>query len=460
MSDIKLQLKSVADLKAIDVVDKLSEGDELQSGKVKIKGKTYNISVIKEGDNQSINVTRQYTGWFASFRNKHCTRATHTALNLSAQLKNVLSSREYATVGNSYHTLLDIAKNDKSERRNLEIADYGLSSNRKLVYDQKVVQAVNNRLAAMNIDKVVNLNMIDTYNALGNIKPDSLRLNNYADTMNKIAKGLEVNEKLFNSPNQPISREQLDSYFKFLSKPENLEKINIPKKLYNYMHQDEPLKAGDKQTGWKAEFKRDPDKALRNFVIKNTNYAFKGNSKQLVDLSLPFIKQYLEVMMIKDQNKRDEKLREYAEADRWLTKKEKKVRQEKIDAIAKKYKATPQQAKIAYEKQHSLREDSKLYRFVDAVICYATFRQTSKLGLEFFRQQKVPVLFQYADYYHKDLEGEGIQKIKEDKFWKDGNLDENDSGSAITHSELRKAERMKAEHGEDFDLKFAHGGKE
>jgi len=458
MSDINLNLKSVADLKAIDVVDKLSEGNELKSGKIKIKGKTYNMSVIKEGAEQSINVTREYTGWFANFRNKHCTKNTHTAINFSRHLKTVLDSREYAVVGNSYHTLLEIAKNDKTNRRNIEVADYGLAPNRKLLSSQKVAQVVNSRLAAMNIQKTVSLNMIDTYNNLGGFTYSSLNINNYADTMQRVENGLKIDNKKFNHLHHTVDKEQLKKYHNFLSKPENLEKINIPKKLYNYLHQDEPLKATDKQTGWKAEFKRNPDEALKNFVIKNTHFAYRGN-KELILKSLPLIKDYVAIMIIKDQQKRDEKLIELAQDERWLDKQEKKKHDEKIKQIIKKYKATPQQAKTAYAKAHSLKEDSKLFRFVNSVICYATFRQTSKLGLEFFRGEKVPVMFQFSDFFQKDLEGEEYQKIEEDKFWNQSKLNEDGAGSAITHSELRKVARMRRENL-DFDVRMVHGGKE
>ena len=78
----------------------------------------------------------------------------------------------------------------------------------------------------------------------------------------------------------------------------------------------------------------------------------------------------------------------------------------------------------------------------DNVLVYATFRQTSKLGLSFFKEEKVPVMFQYADYNGSSLRNNFQKKVDAEDQWKGDNLDIKAGGSAITYSEMRHIERM------------------
>ncbi len=85
-----------------------------------------------------------------------------------------------------------------------------------------------------------------------------------------------------------------------------------------------------------------------------------------------------------------------------------------------------------------------LKNIFDNVLAYSTFRQTSKLGIDFFREQKVPVLFQFSDNKGRSLAGEGKNKIINEDFWKTSKHEGEKpiTGSSITNSELRHVNKI------------------
>ena len=79
------------------------------------------------------------------------------------------------------------------------------------------------------------------------------------------------------------------------------------------------------------------------------------------------------------------------------------------------------------------------------VFTNAMFRRTSKMGLEFFKEQGIPVLFQYADYTGKTMEGRFNSEVKYEAA-KHGLDDVRKSGgSPITYSEMRRAAKISKE---------------
>ena len=91
---------------------------------------------------------------------------------------------------------------------------------------------------------------------------------------------------------------------------------------------------------------------------------------------------------------------------------------------------------------------------------YSTFRQTSKLGIDFFLENNVPVLFQHAAHRHNDLsEKNRMQKIITENFWKEGQLDKDTGGSLITHSELRHANHLLEKYEDESGINYVNGVK-
>lgn len=88
--------------------------------------------------------------------------------------------------------------------------------------------------------------------------------------------------------------------------------------------------------------------------------------------------------------------------------------------------------------------------FRDALLELATtvmrnmvFRQTSKLGLEFFRQEKIPVMFQWSN--HEGVSLADNKNALRNTWWKDpSDSIHNHYGATITHSEMRHVMKMQA----------------
>ena len=214
-----------------------------------------------------------------------------------------------------------------------------------------------------------------------------------------------------------------------------MEKINIPKKLFSYMHQDpNAVDGNEKTTGWKAAFRRNPQEALKQFVLKNLPYG----SGKVTDAEADFLAG---------------KLNKFIE----FYNNGKGTPQQRKDYINHLFKAEKWQLPGSKQTPESLRG------LFENVIIYSTFRQTSKLGIDFFREQNVPVMFQFSDNKGKSLEGEGNARITGENFWKNNESGEN-GGSSITNSELRHINRILAEehldqtHSSQAGIYLAAGG--
>jgi hypothetical protein len=78
----------------------------------------------------------------------------------------------------------------------------------------------------------------------------------------------------------------------------------------------------------------------------------------------------------------------------------------------------------------------------------AFFRQTSKLGLEFFQSRDVPVLFQWTDSKGVDVENAHSQGAphRDQKWWHDQSVPVTGHFAPITFSEMRHTERLAGFH--------------
>lgn len=89
-------------------------------------------------------------------------------------------------------------------------------------------------------------------------------------------------------------------------------------------------------------------------------------------------------------------------------------------------------------------DERRLFNLFRNVLSYAFFRQTSKLGLEFFRNKGTPVMFQFADYAGKSYLGRE-DDLRRPEAWRNGeDTDEfrQTGGSPITNSEMRRAMKI------------------
>ena len=110
---------------------------------------------------------------------------------------------------------------------------------------------------------------------------------------------------------------------------------------------------------------------------------------------------------------------------------------------------------------------ANLYKMFQNVLNSAFFRQTSKIGLDFFRQENTPVMFQISNHegktdtskIHKDsLHIDAIGDAS-DKWWNNISTDEYDPNlytAPITHSELRHVAKVFHD-GKGLNMGFVKG---
>ncbi|MBQ3681462.1 MAG: hypothetical protein II922_00080 [Succinimonas sp.] len=424
MTDITpIKLAVADDIRAGSLAKNLTENENGSlSGKIKIGYKSYTVSVSDTGE---VNVNRKL-GFFGRIfiRNSH----TATAIRLENKIAELLKTNEYAMVRNANTQLKNIISNSGG-KKDIEVANYGLKDNRIVLVSSgiNVDAAQKNK----NVDRV-SFNTIDTYNAMIGIKGANLTSDKYEKTMNAIVSGIKIKD----ADDDGYDKAQVKKWNEFLARPENMAKINIPKKLYNYMHQDPNAVDGNtKTTGWKAAFRKNPDEALKQFVLKNIPYGHGRLSDDETQFLAGKLKEFVEIFNSEGTSEeRHNSLQSFSKSGNW-----------KLSGSEK----TP----------HDLRE------LFENVLVYSTFRQTSKLGINFFREQKVPVMFQFSDNKGNSLEGEGNAKIIGESFWKNSESSDH-GGSSITNSELRHINRILVQenldltHSSEAGIYLAAGGHE
>lgn len=480
MSDnFGIRTNDISKISVMDVINKMqrTDGTLQTSTKVEVNGHTYEFS-LSQGEDGKLRATTnvlQDKGIFNSLKRFFCgvsadERAArmNVANAITQKMASIINDNKYTQITNNLLTFRTIVnKNLAANNTNIDIADYGLDPNRKLVKINNLLDKIRNEYA----DKGVNISFrqIDSYNSANKISPATLCIHphpencgqegNYEDTMNAICSG-ELGDKF--DKYQGIPKDKAEEWHKFLQRPENMKKINIPAKLNEYLHQPADSVV-EKQTGWKAEFKADPDKALKNFILKNLSYDFRDISANELNVLIKDVKRYLDIMNIPDKNERDRKLEEFFDlSNGWRNEKEQEEYEKELQSLRNDYPDSPEEEIIAFANVNNNIGKTRRFLMLNNVFVYSTFRQTSKLGLDFFHEQNIPVMFQFADYKGADLEGRFGDIENEIKNRKDENGNfiriPNKAGSAITRSEMRHAIRMQKRLDLDFDLNLIHGG--
>ena len=427
MYNTDIKIGDIGSLDASDIAVKMTdakldrEGQNplfFKTGRIIIGKKTYDV--VMSSDSSKVSVSRKF-GFFGTLfgKNTH----TKTAASLETKIAELVKSKEYSILRNNLSRFRQIIR-DNPEKKIIEIADYGFKQNRDLIARSGMLHRLNDCLAKEG--RMIRFNKIDEYNTRSNIRPSTLMMDSYFQTMDKIAsKSLEL--KPGTGDPDYVQQDQLEKWTSFLARPENLKKINIPLKIHSLLHPENSgtEKAG-KNTGWQAAFSKDSKAALRSFIIKNLNYSYrKKATPEIIQKLADKLEQYAELAALRENNPRE-------------------YEKKKAEFLSRKNWASNEEYQ-AYKKDHSkfnTVDKMGLYQMFQNVMIYATFRQTSKLGISFFKEQQVPVMFQFADYNGKTLRGEGIKNIVDDNSWKEGKYEENKIGSPITHSELRHARRI------------------
>lgn len=456
-----INISQASDLNVLNITEKMQDdAGKLRNGEIHLGKKHYDVTFR---DNKA-EVRRHFygfSGWVMSFFVK---TNTATAQAIQAKINAVISEEgketaskknSFAIISNTRAKLNEVVK-ENPNKKVIEVADYGLASNRNIVKDSRLVDYFNVNLDDLEDNpQKINFNKIDGYNTLIGILPETLMPTKLPATLKKIAnKSLSIDPRVKEKSNYGLKRVQ--EWKNFLARPENLAKINIPEKLYKYLHLDKGFDTG-KQTGWEAEFRANKDNALKAFVMKNTPYSNRDASEETIDLVAGKIKEYVEIFHMDDSPEKEAKFKEFFDEKNWMGPYEEAKLNEYIDDYGEE-----DGRELFKSNMDDIMNHRTFLMFVN-IFTTSTFRQTSKLGLDFFKEQGVPVLFQFSDYSGKSLKGRE-DEIRNNPFWKQGYTTAFNKGigSAITHSEMRHAFRLleqnDATNGRKANIKFVEGG--
>ena len=410
---------------------------KLQSGSITVNGEKFNVSFASNG---AATVKKNFEGFFGGLRTFFMGH-TAKAQEIERKMNSIIlanGGKDFKIVSNSNAYLANVIRNSQVTGR-LEVASYGLSPNRKAVGDSGLIAALNEKYAA-STGKTLFFNRIDDYNAISGISPESFTPMEFAGTLEKIrTNSLGLNSDISNSS---FDMEKIAAWKAFLARPENVAKLDIPGKLHRYMNLPPGYQAA-KETGWEATFANAANKedALAQFVLKNLHYSAKDISPDDFKDLCSRVKQFAELSAMEAGPEKDAAMADFFKRENWLGKEEmdllQQIRNENPDN-------TEEEQQSYWEIQTPIQNTQKYLRFSN-IYTNALFRQTSKMGLEFFREQKIPVLFQYADYTGKSMEGRFKSEV-----WKEASkssLDDvrKDGGSPITYSEIRRAAKISRE---------------
>ena len=404
-------------------------------GCIIVNNESFNVTM--SSDSSKVFVSKKL-GIIDSFRNKNSRNKisrTLTAIALERKIAELVKSKEYAILKNTLSGFRQIIHDNRNNDKPIEIANYGFSRNRRLIDESQMVDRLNDALQ----DKKIHFNKIDDYNDYSSLRTTDLKIHppknepSYFETMANIA-----SNKLQLIQNESISKEQLQKWTAFLARPENYNKINIPLKIYNFLNPNDsgPANTGInvKKTGWQAAFKADKNKALRSFIIKNFPTEFHA-SKDLID-------------------KLANKLEEFANLAN-IYKKE--GNSDNYKTAEQRFLKFQDWAKSTDNHNEVCKTDD--FMIFQLIITTATFRQTSKLGLSFFKERQVPVMFQFSDRERNTLAGTSFENITNNKFWQSGDYDGQHIFSRITESELRHVKRILEQEKNNININTINSNK-
>jgi hypothetical protein len=445
MSDVNLHMNQIQDLSLTSLTNNFKdESGNLHGGKIEFGGKTYNVSIA----NGKADITQVQTNVFSKFFSlfKDISH-TPTAQMLTERFNNIVELSKDEQVMKNLRSM-QIAHNNSAMlnqiieqqpgQQVLEVADYGFGPARNAVRDAGIVKTVGENAGVQ-----INLNKIDNYNECLGIIPLKLQPTMLPGLIDKVRAGsLQVDTSL--SMGGKLDPERVGKWKDFLQ--QNADRVDTPKRLYQLLTSPKTAEQTGKTTGWDAEFAKNPDKALEQFIVKNLQHSdFAKMNESDMKFLAEKLKDYVALYNMPDPAQRDAAIQKYfSDPNNWANPND----PDEMDRLhgTGDYVVDPEgldedDIAASYEMQRDV-ANFKAYALLLQVLMGSVFRQTSKLGLEFFRSQNVPVMFQNADYNGKSLQGRMDAVLKENT-WKKGYIQGKASNSPITHSEMRHIERLK-----------------
>lgn len=445
LNRVNISVNSVEDLNLDNFVDDKNHNKFLNAT-VELNGKHYKVTAFNNG---KIDVVRDRQSFGSKLKGLFQHHASHTT-TATAIRDRVLSLVSKVAVHN--HTLSNLNKlfvqqyGQNAENKTLEVAHYGFSPNReKAVITER---EFNSNDANYEKGNKIHLNTIDSYNTCLGITWVGVQANTIHLYLNDIKNGTldaaqpaaplhstDSEGKTIETADKKLSKERLEAWKDHLQ--ENASKLDIIGKLSKYMTSNKKVGDIQKKSGWEYEFAKNPDKALKKFIQKNiplTDKPTKGDLKRLTNL----FKEYIRVYNQADGEERTKNLEKFMKDN---FRQGNAVRGMDDDLY---YPHDIQRGCGTDEDESPV---SKLEDLFNDVLRTAFFRQTSKMGLDFFRKRNVPILFQWADYRGVSLDktkfGNGIGNIQ-NKWWlgNPSKFADGQKGESITYSEARHLKKI------------------
>ena len=421
--EIDQTVKHIANAQISSIID-LSNATGRQKGVIKVNHNTFNVSVGNDG---KVDVSFR-GGWFNFWRKDSLNRMREAMQTQYDQFRNKYDANvirpdivetyedQFSPAIKTTRSKTDavLAKRFGADAGSREIVLYGFSDVRDMVVD---------KLAQHN----VNFTSIDYYNAQFGIKPDTLSFDSLPGIIDGINNGTL---KLIGNDDSIVSREKLERWGEFMHN--NAGKLDIFSRIRQYKTAAENPKRFKNETGWVGEAARKGiDRMMESLVRKNIpgdEHRIYGSYK-LTNKDITAISYFFQKM---------------AELDGKASKEDREKLM--LDGLA-----------YAGYSEVELDFRDGLLRLATIVMRNMFFRQTSKLGLEFCKQEGTPVMFQWSN--HEGVSLEGSDKTIKNTWWKnDRDSVHNHYGATITFSEMRHVMRMQAApEGDMLDLLKVYG---
>ncbi len=402
-------VKRIADAQIRSVID-ISNATGSQSGVIKVNHNTYNVSVGTDG---KVDVSFR-GGWFNFLRKNSLDRMRKAMQTQYTQFKRdydatVSRPDVYDSFEDQFSPAVKTARNGTdavitnrfgADAEHQEVVLYGFGDVREMVAD---------KLEQRN----VNFTSIDYYNNQFGIDPKTLSF----DTLPGILDGIKNGTlKIVDGTDNIVPREKLERWGRFLH--DHAGKIDIFAKIRQYKTAAENPRAFKRETGWVGEAARKGiDRMMESLIRKN----IPGDTLRIAG--------------------------EYMLADKDIT----ALSYFFQELAARDGKASKDELKaLIMEGLGYAGYESTSPEFVEDLLSIATkvmrnmvFRQTSKLGLEFFKQEGTPVMFQWSN--HEGVSLENCEKTITNTWWKnERDSVHNHYGATITFSEMRHVMKMQA----------------
>ena len=413
-----------------------NKSGKLRSGAISMGGETFSVSF----SGKSATVKKQFEGFFGGLKSFFFGRTTQ-ARAIEQKMNDIIQAhggRDFQIVSNSRAYLGHLMEKAPGEGR-LEVADYGLQRNRNAVRDAKLVEALNEKFGATT-GRQLFFNQIDTYNALFSIEPLSFSPINFAGTLEKIKNGTLAQNSDVSTAD--FDMDKANAWKAFLARPENVAKIDIPGKLHRLLNLP-PGHVTSKETGWEATFANaaNKDEALAQFVLKNLPFSAKDISPAEFQDLCSRVKRFAELSALPEGADKKRQLEDFFKRENWLGPYE----EQRFEDLKEDYEGFSKEEVDEDFKSRTPTENCMRYITFSNVFTNAMFRQTSKMGLEFFKEQGIPVLFQYADHTGKTMQGRFSAEVKHEAAKHDLDDIRQSGGSPITYSEMRRAAKIAKE---------------